>query len=70
MLGLCLVDDLKARIAEGGIERVGGRQVAQRSEGVQNLLGGFFRLAEAFEVTDGPIVVFNADSQQRERAKF
>ena len=60
-----LIDHLAARIGKRGIEGIGGRQIAKRAEYVQNLICCFFGLANAFKIANGPIVIFDANSQKR-----
>ena len=57
----CVVEHRRHR----GIVGVGGCEVAQRAGELQDLIGGFLDLPNAFGVTDRPAIVLDADTQQR-----
>ena len=65
-----LVGSLFERFPQRRVVGVGSGQVANRSEQLQDLIGGFLDLAHPLEIPDRAVVVLDADPQQGQRRDF
>jgi hypothetical protein len=61
---------LRPGLGQRRVVTVGGGEVAERPVHLQDLLGGFLDLAEALEIPDRTVIVFDADAEQRQRRDF